>query len=258
MKCTNCGNIQDSGVFCGQCGNKLTATIAEEVIITEHAATSESIQQTSEHADTAQPNKHVETIKVQSKMYGYYFLRQLKKPSSTLNSLTADFTNALINIAILSVLFCLSFYSFGHGYIEFSTVFTSVLISILVVIVIVILSLFTINHFFGQALTFKEICSLYGGYLTPFITVAALTYLLMIIESYDNGGAFLLVNMFFIIFVLPLYVISLLLQKKYSSIDALYGFLLYILMFSILFYFFSSVVEDTIANDLYSRLFFRY
>lgn len=260
MTCTNCGHSQEAGKFCGKCGSKMESTpLTESTAIPEQAATSDSIEQPTPQAVPAEPNIHVEKLKSHSKMYSSYFMRQLKRPSLSFNQLTTEFTNGVISIVLLGVLISIALYTFINNFAGaygpgFLTIFTNILIFSIIMIGIVTLSLFMINRFFGPQLSYKSICSLYGGHLSPLLLTSAVSILLMFLKSYTYGNVLLSLVFTFAIFILPLYLISSLLTKKASTVDPLYGYMLYIGAFSILFIIFITILADSSLGEYIDAL----
>ncbi|MBE1556042.1 hypothetical protein [Sporosarcina limicola] len=259
MNCAQCGYVQDIGLFCGRCGTEFEKGI--ESTILEQGATIESVQQPISPEKMAEPNIHIEKIKAQSKMYGSYFVQQLKRPSLAFNQEKANFSNGLTSILLLAVVIALTLYSFLNSMFSgyepgFISIFGSILIFSLVAMGISLVSLFLISRFFGPQLSFKAITSLYGGHLSPLLIGAGVSLLLLFLESFTYGNLVLWIVFTFAVFILPLYLISSLLTKKPTGIDSLYRFILYIVTFSILFYIFVSILADSrirvYFNDLTS------
>jgi len=261
MICSNCGHEQGQGKFCGKCGTKFedAAVHFTDNSVTERVAATQSETVIPTPSQPAEPNVHVENLKKQSKMYGSYFMQQLKKPSLIYNRGEAEFTNGLISIVLLGVLLSLSLYIFmgeifsgyGPGFFSF---FSSVLVFILIAMGIVISSLFLTNKFFGPQHSFKTIMSFYGAHFSPLLIAATASLLLMLLKSYTFGNLILSAIFIFAIFILPLYLISLLLTKKSSHIDPLYGFSLYVVMFSIFFIIYITILADSTIGGYFDEL----
>ncbi|MBO0589676.1 CHY zinc finger protein [Sporosarcina sp. E16_8] len=261
MICSNCGHEQAQGKFCGKCGTKfeeVTVAYADDSV-TERVAATQSEPIIPAPAQPAEPNIHVENLKKQSKMYSSYFMQQLKRPSLIYNRGEAEFTNGLISIILLGVLLSLSLYIFmgeifggyGPGFFSF---FSSVLVFFLFAVGIVILSLFLSNKFFGPQHSFKTIISFYGAHLSPLLIAATVSLLLILLKSFTFGNLILSIVFMFAIFVLPLYLISFLLTKKPTGMDPLYGFLLYLVMFTVLFVIFMVILADSTIGGYIDEL----
>ncbi|BAQ10060.1 hypothetical protein OXB_1589 [Bacillus sp. OxB-1] len=203
----------------------------------------------------AEPSIHMEKLKAQSKMYGTYFMRQLKNPSRPLEDEQTGFPNALISIILFSMLIAGAMYtlirnvSWSHEGGAFLTALASQMAFILGFIALVLISLYTINHFFGPALTLKSIVSLYGAHLSFLLISAAASLLFILMNSFTFGVVALTITMSLAIFILPLHLVSTLLTEKPAGLDPLYGTLLYVAMFSILLLLLTTIVADSAFGE---------
>ncbi|MEK3935624.1 hypothetical protein MKY41_09900 [Sporosarcina sp. FSL W7-1349] len=217
-------------------------------------------QRTAVAPTPSEPNIHMEKLKAQSKMYGTYFMQQLKNPSRPLEEEQAGFLNALISIVLFTLLVAGAMYtliwnvSWSHESGTFLTVMASHMAFILALIILALISLFTINHFFGPALMLKSIVSLYGAHLSLLLITAAASFLFILMNSFTFGAVALTITMSLAIFVLPLYLISTLLAEKPAGLDPLYGILLYVFMFSIVLLIFTTIVADSAFGEFLNNL----
>ena len=271
MICVNCGHQQESGKFCGKCGTKFEETgvqpgvtaigthPSEPVPIqnaaTEQAATTvETEQPTAAPIEPAEPNIYVENTKQKSKLYIKYFMQHLKEPSLAKNQGEAQYSNGLISICLLSILIGLSFFTAvgttGFYAPSFLSVFIGISFFSLASTGLVLVTLWLINNFFGPQHSFKSIISLYGGHLSPVLLMGAASLLLMLLKSYTFGGLSLILVFTFSISLLPLYLISVLLTNKSSSLDPLYAYVIYIAAFSIFFTIFTVILADSTIGGL--------
>ncbi|MFS0576587.1 hypothetical protein AB1K83_13195 [Sporosarcina sp. 179-K 3D1 HS] len=246
MICIQCGHSQETGKFCGKCGTRFEGSTSGVPVNLEHVTATETIAQAQ-----LEPNVHVEKLKAQSKMYGSYFMQQLKKPSRSFQEGQEEFTNALISIILFCVLTAGAIYtmirSVVSGFVEvpfLSTIINNMAFT-LVLIALALISLFTINKFFGSQLTLKSIASLYGAHLSLLLVTAAAAFLFMLMKSYTFGNVALALTVLLAIFILPLYLISTLLTQKPTGLDPLYGFFLYLVLFLILFAIFVTIMADS-------------
>lgn len=264
MICINCGHQQETGNFCGKCGTKLneTSVNTEKTIIQneEAAASTQPYEQAATPMEPTEPNVHVENVKEKSKLYFNYFMQHLKNPAQAYNRGEAEFSNGLTSIVLLGILLGLSFYSlisninfYGPS---FLSIFGGVLFFSLVSMGLVVVSLLLINNFFGPQHSFKSIVSLYGGHLSPVLLVAAAALLLILLKSYTFGSLALMLIFMFSISLLPLYLISLLLTKKSSGVDPLYGYVIYIVTFSIFFTIFTVILADSTVGGMIDEFFY--
>lgn len=248
--CINCGQKQTTGNFCGRCGAQFLDT---------HSANKESIAPANE---TIKPNPHIENIKGKSKLYFNYFMQYLKTPSHVYNKGEEEFLNATISAILLAVLIGLSYFTIASSNpydiytTSFFSVFGNILIFSIASIGLVLFTLTLINHFFGPQHSFKIIVSLYGGHLPPVILLGLVSMLFMLLKLFTFGSITLVIIFAFAIFVLPLYLISLLLTHKSSNVDPLYGFVIYLVTISILFAVFMTILADSSVSNHLSN--FRY
>ncbi|KQL36897.1 hypothetical protein [Psychrobacillus sp. FJAT-21963] len=206
-----------------------------------------------------QTNVHVENIKRKTKIYSSYFMKQLKKPSHANNPGENEFTNSLVSMILFVALVTISQYLFTNNLFwsnspSFLPFFMEVFLLTFFMIGVVILSLFLISNFFGPQHSFKAIISFYGGQLSPLIILSIVSIFLMLVESFTYGNAILTISLIFGLFILPLYVISFLLTSNQSSVDPLYGFILYIITFTILFMLFVIIVGDSKIGGYFDNM----
>ena len=243
MICINCGQKQKTGNFCGRCGAQFSDT---------HLPDNKAIQ----------PNPHIENIKGKSKLYVNYYLQYLKNPSNIYHKGEDEFLNATISIVLLAVLIGLSYITIASSHpvdihaTSFISIFGNIFIFSIVSIVLVLLTLTLINHFFGPQHSYKIIVSLYGGHLQPVILIGLISLLSLLLKFLSFGSIILVILFSFAIFGLPLYLISLLLTNKSSSVDPLYGFIIYLVTISILFAVFLTALADSPVSNYINE--FRY
>ena len=198
-------------------------------------------------------------------------MQNLKNPSLIYNRGEAEFTNGLISIVLLAVAIGLSIFTNAKNFAkspfgEFSSlfggtpsptfinVFGGSTILILAVIALALVTLFLVNKFFGQEQSFKSIVSFYGAHLSPVILVAAVALILIVLKSTTVGNLTLGIAFMFAAFILPLYLISVLLTKKPSGLDPLYGFVIYIGAFVVLFGIFLTILADSAIGNYLDNL----
>lgn len=222
--CSNCGHEQEGGNFCGTCGNRF-----EKVLLRTERNTTSTLQQ-------VEPNIHIENLK----KYRSYFIQQLKKPSIAFQQGEKDFTKGLISILLFAMLYAMSLYLLVHSNfrgdsINFFPFFCHILLLTFLLFAISIFSLYVINCFMGSSFSFKAIIGFYGGHLSPLLLSISLSLLLMVINSYTYGNIVLVISFIIAVFILPLYLVSYLVSKNTNEIDPLYGFILYVAVFVLLF-----------------------
>lgn len=245
MNCSNCGHEQVFGKFCSSCGTKFEEPQLDTVIATR--------------AQSNKPNIHLENLKRRLKNYSAYFIQKLKKPSHTYNHGETEFTSSFVSIILFIVLLTISSFIFTRNLYwsnppSFLSFFMEALLLTFFMILIVIVSLFLINNFFGPQHSFKTIICYFGAQLSPLIIGVAISMLLMLVKSFTYGNIFLSICIIFGLFILPLHVISIILSKKESFADPLYGFILYIVTFTILFILFISIVGVSTISGYFDHL----
>lgn len=217
-----------------------------------------------------EPNVHVEKVKETSKAFLNYFLHYLKHPSHIFQNQQQEFANGLISIALFAVIVGITFYNAGETFLKllfedaflgsdyileaakpsFMTVFPKVVIFILLSMAVVVFSLFVINRFFGPGYSFKEIVTVYGTHLIPFIIVLIFSFLLLLLKSYTVGNILLIIGISYPISTMPLYIIGRYLSKRATGIDPLYSFFSYIILVTVLTGIIIAIVADSVMGNL--------
>ncbi|HWL27099.1 MAG TPA: DUF6574 domain-containing protein [Ureibacillus sp.] len=210
-----------------------------------------------QQAAPSQPNVHVERVKDQSKMFFSYFVNYLKQPSSIFGTGERQFTNGLIGIIAYALIIGLTLFVYANGifggfFVDAGTIFFNVFggsaIFIAAIFAVIVLSLFIVAKGFGPQTSWKEIVSLLGTLSIPSIVLSILSFFFILIKSYDFGNWLLIVSILLIISAIPLYIITRLLTIKSKSLDSFYAYLVYIVIFSILFYLLINVVWNNTAG----------
>jgi hypothetical protein len=124
----------------------------------------------------------------------------------------------------------------------------------LVLVGIPIISIFIANYVFGPQHTFKEIVSFYGGQLSPLLIGVTVSLFFIFGNLYTYGDILLTLCLIFAIFILPAYIIVSLLTRKFTDVDPLYGLMLYILFFAVVFFLFHIVVADSPIVEYFQNL----
>lgn len=259
MKCSQCGNVQEEGKFCGTCGGQLIPSGEQQSAATKEVP--------SAHTPT---NDSFEKVKDASAAYWTYFVDFLKQPSLTFSKRPKEAQNGVISIVLAILFFSVTLYNIIKAplydipagfstYIEGPSFFSVVgnsLFSLAMIIAIIISILFLINKFFGDGqLTFVDMTSIYGAHMTPFIVFNIAILLLAVINSLTYATVLLSLSFLLITFIVPLYLISHLLTKQSSVIDPFYGYITYIVASGIAFYVITSIFVDTIINQFLGNFF---
>jgi len=271
MTCTSCGHQQGTGKFCGKCGAKLIEEnihpeVAATVSAPVHSAATVNIP-----VQQSQPNEHLEKVKQQSKMYWSFFMTNLKNPSDIFQNYSGKMVNALITLILFVGFFALgiyrtydvliadafnSFNSFSQTLTgeevsgpSFFGMFFALLIAFALVSLVVTLSLFLVNLFFGPKKSFMDIFTIFGTHLVPVLALTVLAYMLLLMKSFTIGNILLTLALGVAFFLIPLFIISSLLSEKSHTISRFYGFITYVVLFSIVFTFISTVIIDSVIGD---------
>ncbi|MED3571312.1 CHY zinc finger protein [Cytobacillus praedii] len=279
MLCSHCGSEQESGKFCGKCGGRFEETVnqensAETMAAVNLSSMSEQAATTESQASTVKTSDQIEMVKTKSKLYGSYFTQYLKQPSRILVKGEQEFTNGIINIILASLLVALTLYTLVRNFTRaafgdlddlfmdsysgpsFMSVFGGGFLFTIVSIVLVILSLFAISKLFGPNKSLKAMVSIYGAHLIPAVILSGAAFILILLKSNTYGSILLTIALLFILSILPLYLISSLLTKQPKGIDSLYGYILYIILFSIAFSVFVSVLADSTIGSYLDKVMF--
>src|SRR5699024_6690988 len=171
LKCSNCGHEQESGKFCGKCGQPLTQPTNAG---TEETAATAAVNTQQNHVQNAQPNPNtqqpqqpqqqaqqqqvnptVEKMKATSRSYWAYFVRYIKQPSLAFQSGATEFTSAIISCVLYVVLLALSVYflvrqnTYGMFDATFFMHFIGVVLFLVVIIALMSLYIFFTILYFG-------------------------------------------------------------------------------------------------------------
>src|SRR5690625_1036558 len=297
-KCNQCGFEQEDGKFCGKCGSPLEDKATTQPSESEKAETVDAINQSDsqqasdeENQDSQSPsseqdevaattvqkettsypqhtqteNDTVERMKETSKEFWSYFTYYLKQPSHIFAKRGNEFTNGIINIVVMLVLFSLStyflfrnfmsaaMYGFNPG-VPFFPIFGNTLFFTAIFILLVIGILFGVNKLFGSEYSFKEIISVYGGHLSLTIIIAAAAFILLLVKANLIGMILIAVVFGLAITTTPLYLISSLLTRKSKSLDPFYGYLIYTVAVAVGFIILFTILADSAVGGLLDDL----
>jgi hypothetical protein len=251
VHCSDCGNIQITGKFCSTCGNKLAEPIldSESMLAKEVTITRREVK----------PNVHMQNMKQWFNDYRTYFSKQLRKPSLTFNRGEMELSNGLTSIILFILLFTTSLFllmkslniSIEPSFVSF---FMKSFLLTLVLIGIPVISIFIANYVFGPQHTLKEIVGFYGGQLSPLLIGVTVSLFLIFGNFYTYGNIILTICLIFAIFILPPYIIVFLITKNSTDVDPLYGLMLYILFFAVVFFLFHIVISDSPIVEYFQNL----
>lgn len=249
MTCTNCGNEQANGRFCGSCGIRMGEVM-------EGFQNGQTVIEATDI--TAESNVHLENVSNLTKEYWSYFVQHLKHPSISLTKQDDEFRNSFISLLLYAIIVGLSVFTTLKevtletvGSPSFSSIFLNVAGFVAVCIAIISFGLFIIGKNFGPDYPFKQTVVLYGAHSLPAIVIGVAALFLLAMKSYWYGLFLLAVSFIYILMLSPGYVISVLLSKKPKGIDPLHGYAAYtvlvIILFGLLFKFLS---DSTVVSYL--------
>lgn len=245
MICRNCGQEWTVGNYCGGCGSRFSID-------------DESSTQKSNLNKQSESNIQIEELRKQIQLYCNYFMRSFKHPSKIELQGNFEFMHSIISLVIWNILMSSSFigiiYATTSPYLSFLSLFGRAFLFSLFLTGLVIFSLFLITNFFGPKYSLKSTTNLYGNHLASPLLLAALSQLLILLNSIQVGSLSLSLSLLFAFFILPLYLISFLFLRNSTTIDPLYGLTLYVGTFSVLCAFFSIFFSDSIILNFIIEL----
>lgn len=244
MKCQKCGNEQEEGRFCELCGGDLTQ------------GNKETTQATTVNSSTSQgegPNEAVERVKKVSSAYWGYFLHFLKSPTSKREDGADNYKNGIINIIIAAGIISLSFYNmvkFDFGFISYSPsfgkFFFNTLLGLLIATAISLGLILVISIFFSsKKWNFQKVIANYGAKLSPVIALSLAMLLFLILEAWKLATLLFFLVIITMFLLIPLYLVSTLLDRYSQTIDPFYGYLIYFVAFWLSLYLVMTLFADS-------------
>src|SRR5690625_862237 len=290
MKCSQCGHEQAEGMFCGLCGGELVANNVEESTTTTDESSNvettvntpkegaEQIASTTPEQPGAAPQASNETHQQQaqpqggqagtqpstesldrvvetSKEFGNFFQQFMKMPSQAFTTGSQQFTHAIINLAILAVVFSVTIYRmlkvdessihFEYGSYAFNA-FLTISVSMLTIIVVI----FAMNKLFAnESITFENVVTVYGVFMVPAVILNLIALVFAILKNTTYAGYFLVALFLLVILIIPLYMIGYFVTNYRKNIDPLYAYLLYVVLSAVALIIVNSIVLDSVTGD---------
>lgn len=264
MQCPVCSHENEGGNFCEQCGAKLNPSAYQET-----AATVEGSNRSSQV--NTQPNQYLEGAKHTSKLFFSYFIKVLKSPYTSSQSVGEDnFINAIITIILYSLIIPLMTYfglksllsaangitgMFGVDTSSISPSFLNVVIkpTIAYAIFVLLVATFTFAAIkLGKVkVSFKNVISRFGSFLIPFVAILLVALIMALLEM----KTFLVVLFFGFItslFLVPPLVIASFKKESHSGLDVIYGTLLTYLLTIITISIMGKMMFDALLNSFSS------
>lgn len=269
LKCVHCGNEQANAGYCWKCGTPLgrsSATTSTQLAVPYDERTGEV--QISKVNATIQ----LEKFKDFTKQYKDYFLAHVKHPSISLSGHQPEFVNGILSLFLYAVLFgLLSFVaikealqqSYGnmevlgmnaYGSPSSFSVFFTIFLFVVVCMAVVTLALFMTNKLLGPDYTGKKILIVYSAHVLPAVVISLVACGLLLVGSVYYGSLLLVVSLFYVVMLAPIYVVSILVSKRPKGIDPLYGFTVFALFLALAFGMLYRVLQDAAIQSYLSAL----
>lgn len=264
MKCDQCGNVQNEGRFCGECGAELISLGETEA----SATTTEQQLHTVSTGNTSTQNEIVQNVQSAAKNYWTYLLNYLKEPSQIFQTKSREYVNSIITLGLIALIFIITFYTIVRQYFmstfgEFGdfisgaldassfTLISSTFFYLALTMITPIILVFIINKYLGtEQVSFIESLSLIGTHLNGVLALLILGFLLSLLHSQTFAMLILILSLSLISLYVPLYIVSRLLIKPSKKIDAFYGYLIYIVGYGIIIYILGGRVLDSKLGEV--------
>ncbi|RPJ95429.1 hypothetical protein CW357_10555 [Rummeliibacillus sp. TYF005] len=256
MICTNCGNKQESGNFCGKCGSPINVEHEQQTNVTPVSQAKQPIEEPVKETQ----NETIDKVKQHSKQYWGYFVYYLKHPTSAIQH-TNETKNGLISIGIYALLMTILLISFLNTLIDsigFSSFYStkpsisiafSYLIACIISIFIAITTLYVVNRILGKPYTYSQIISIYSSFLTLPIILNIIAFIFLLIHSFVFFGISMLIAYILVLGIIPIYIITILLHNNSNKIDSFYGYLIFYIAYMIINAILFTIFADSILGD---------
>ena len=258
MKCVNCGHEQESGKFCGKCGNASGVT-SNPTVEAGQTATVDSVPQ--QPTPPAQPNEHIERVKKTSEVYISYAKEFIRQPSRIFQVTDQQYLNSIITISIILLLASYTVFLAVKTFhkntigvagglldlvggdllsvflpkVEFFPIFSKAFMFFLMLLAISVAISFAVTKLSKQQLNFKQLISIYGTLLLPVIGIVLLAFLSVLINKLIFGLALLAIGFAVAVYVFPLRVVFTHFGGE-SKLDASHKGMIYFVGFTFICY----------------------
>lgn len=257
MTCTNCGNVQDDGKFCGKCGTPFVAR-GEEVSTNEEAATVVAQPQFDSNVNVGTSGS--------SSQYFTYFTTHLKNPTSIFANESKKTVNGVVTWLLFVALIGLVVYSALDAFIQFSLLedwfyyeafptnyfmkfFTRAALYAAIYTGTIIFILFGLINLFIGPKTIKWVTQMYGTLLIPAIVMAAVTWLLIVLDSYTVALVAFSLTFSMTTLILPLVMVYQCARETEPKIDRAHLGLIYLGSYTLASYIlYFIILESTFIN----------
>ncbi|WP_042220538.1 DUF6574 domain-containing protein [Oceanobacillus manasiensis] len=261
--CPKCNQQQDSGKFCGVCGEQVI-TIADGQ---DHSTQQQEVRTASEQAAVTTASEITSSkFKEGVSHYWSYFLNLLKNPTQAFALTEKHFTNSLITLALFALIYSLSIYflanslvrSFGGYFVQsvpFFELTTRLIFGVIIMLAITFGSSFVMIKIAKNQESFQTVIAQYGSILVPFTGLNLVAMLGGLMGSIELT-LFPLALSFILVFI---FIPVLFVYEKASNINIkgqkVYLSLATIVLISLILYILGDVVFSNIINDLEENLY---
>lgn len=277
LQCPKCHAEQETGKFCGVCGEPLqplnnnehfssaetgthTESSANNVPIENHQNT---YQETA--ATTAQPqNQTMETVKTVTTNYGNYFLELLKNPTKAFKLGENDFVNGIITLILYAITFSLSIYFLANSLtkrisnlfgadsdkLPFFELNSRIVLFVIIFTAVSLISMFIMTKIAHNEVSPKLLIAQYGGFAVPFTTLNILAIITGLAASYILTPVLLAISSSLLLSYIPV----LFVYEKVNQVNR-QGQTLYISIGTLLIIgLINYIIVKIMLNDLFDKL----
>ncbi|WP_249870445.1 DUF6574 domain-containing protein [Oceanobacillus saliphilus] len=262
LVCPKCNNHQESGKFCGVCGEAVQPVAREAIVngtIQEPVGSSGSAQ-----AATMEVQPTVAAIKSGVSQYWSYFLSLVKNPTRAFQSNEDHFANGLITLALYAVIYSLSIYflansimrSFGGFFSEsipFFALNSRIVLAVILSFAITFGSAYAMMKIGKNQESFKTIIAQYGSIIVPFTALNVIAMLGGIISSIQLTFIPLIASVIFAFLFIPVIFVY---EKLKNHQQKVYLSLATIVFIFIISYVLGDVLLSNLLNDIENILYY--
>lgn len=230
--CLNCGNKQNGGLFCGNCGSRF-GEIVEET-----------------RYSRSKPTIELNPVKSRLIAYRDYLIQFIKKPDAILEDDNNHFGHGLTTLLMFIILLGFANYRMNPITLTVGSAIANTFIFIGMGLTFVILVLFLLLKLFGPDLEFKSIIGLYGAYLASNVVLILISLLLLLVNFTIIAFILLSISILYALVFLPLYLLTRLLAQQSSNMEPHYSYMAYLVLFYCLYSLYLTIVVDAKLADL--------
>lgn len=206
MKCPNCGQEVDEGLFCFNCGNSLKDVMGE---------------------DDDQPTGNPPSSETLKTSYGQFFMAHVKQPSSAKMLNDEGFVHGIITMGLFALITSLfMFISLNHpmfGNVPFFQFFVMPFLGFFAMQLVVAGATFGGLYISKADASFKTAAAQFGGYVIPFLLIYLFGLLLGMMQLNTLSVIAGLIGTLGALFVIPAFILKEQLPEEPDrSIDFIY------------------------------------